>query len=250
LQRLSDIQPYRRSIIAATILALMISGLASCMFGSKHSATPTAVPPSSTAVPTASAQRTEVPTSGLAWSALRNATYPSELPRSKQATLKDGVLEEEVAPGSATKLRMQLADIAGFGAIDGDALPDAAVVLIGSPGGSGAFIYLAAVLNDGGAPKPVASTLLGDRVAVRSVKIEGRKIVVGMRVRGPTDPFVVLTREVTRVYSLQQGQLVLDSEQTADVPSTPPGQFTYEPQRVVLSGSSVSRRARCGRAKS
>src|SRR5437867_3666649 len=78
----------------------------------------------------------------LAWAQLRNAVYPSELPRSKAAPLHDGTYEEEVAPGSATKLKIQLADIAGFGQIDADSSVDAAVVLIGSPGGSGTFIYL------------------------------------------------------------------------------------------------------------
>ncbi|HEY7270521.1 MAG TPA: hypothetical protein VH951_11905, partial [Dehalococcoidia bacterium] len=138
----------------------------------------------------------------LSWAQLRNATYPSELTKSKQAPLQDGVYEEEVAPGSATKLKVQLADIAGFGEIDAGDSIDAATVLIGSPGGSGTFIYLAVVLNDNATARPAASVLLGDRVAVRSVRVERRKITVGMRVRGPNDPLAVLTREVTRVYSL------------------------------------------------
>jgi hypothetical protein len=140
----------------------------------------------------------------LTWTALRNATYPSELPRSKQAPLRDGLYEEEIAPGSATRLRIQLADIAGFGQLDDDSAPDAAVVLISSPGGSGTFIYLVAVNNSGGSPLPRATTLLGDRVAVRGVRIEDRKITVGMRVRGATDPFALLTREGDRTYSLQK----------------------------------------------
>src|SRR5438067_660122 len=71
----------------------------------------------------------------LSWSTLRGATYPSEFPRSRQAPLKDGVYEEEVAPGSATRLRILLADIVGFGNIDDDDSVDAAAVLISSPGG-------------------------------------------------------------------------------------------------------------------
>src|SRR5438046_2019929 len=56
----------------------------------------------------------------LSWSTLRSATYPSEFTRSKQALLRDGVYEEEIAPGSATRLRILLADIVGFGNIDDD----------------------------------------------------------------------------------------------------------------------------------
>jgi hypothetical protein len=170
----------------------------------------------------------------LTWAALRNATYPSEHPRSKQAMLRDGLYEEEVAPGSATKLHIQLADIVGFGSLDDDSLPDAAAVLIASPGGSGTFIYLVAVSNSDGTASPLATTLLGDRVAVRAVRIEDRKITVSMRVRGATDPFALLTREVTRTYSLQGNQLVLEGEQAQDVPSAPPAQFTFEPQRMAV----------------
>ena len=130
----------------------------------------------------------------LTWAQLRNATYPSELPRSKAAPLQDGVYEEEIVPGAATRLKIQLADIAGFGQLDADGSIDAAVVLIGSPGGSGTFIYLVAVLNEGGSPVPVATVLLGDRVAVRGVEIEDHRITVGMRVRGPSDPQAALTR--------------------------------------------------------
>jgi hypothetical protein len=170
----------------------------------------------------------------LTWTQLRNTTYPSELPRSKAAPLQDGVYEEEVAPGSATRLKIQLADIAGFGQIDGGRSVDAAVVLIGSPGGSGTFIYLVAVLNKVGEPEAAATTLLGDRVAVRAVEIRDRRIMVRMRVRGPSDPFTVLTNEVTRVYSLENGQLQLESEQAAQVPSTPPDQFSFLPQHLTL----------------
>ena len=170
----------------------------------------------------------------LTWAALRNATYASEFPRSKQAPLQDGVYEEEIVPGAATRLKVQLADIAGFGRIDGDNSPDAAVILISSPGGSGTFIHLAAVANRDGIAVPVATTLLGDRVAVRSIRVEAGKIIVGMRVRVSGDPFAVLTTEIARTYSLQDDELVQEREQTQDVRSPPPDQFSYQPQRLAL----------------
>ena len=120
----------------------------------------------------------ESPQVALSWTDLRNATYPSEFPRSKQAALNDGIYEEEIVPGAATRLKIELANIVGFGRLDNDASIDAAVVLISSPGGSGTFINLAAVLNEGSRPVPVTSTLLGDRVAVRPIRIEGQKIKV------------------------------------------------------------------------
>jgi hypothetical protein len=170
----------------------------------------------------------------LTWDQLRNAPYPSEFPRSKSAPLQDGVYEEEIVPGAATRLKIQLADIGGFGLIDNDDSIDAAVVLISSPGGSGTFIHMTVVLNDDGLARPVATTLLGDRVAVRALEIQEHKILVRMRVRGPTDPFALLTREVTRVYSFENGQLNLESEQAAEVPSTPPNQFAFQPQQLTV----------------
>jgi hypothetical protein len=189
------------------------------------------------------ALRDEESAKALTWDQLRNTTYPSELPRSKAASLENGVYEEEVAPGSATKLKIQIADIAGFGQIDADRSVDSAIVLIGSPGGSGTFIYLVAVLNQAGVPDPAATVLLGDRVAVRAVDIRDHRITVRMRVRGPSDPFAVLTNEVTRVYEIQNGQLELISEQAAQVPSTPPDQFSFQPQQLALQpGKSISQK--------
>ena len=59
-------------------------------------------------------------------------------------------------------------------------------------------------------------------------------MVVGMRVRGPSDPLVQLTREVTRTYLLRNGQLVLEHEETVDLPAMSPAQFTFDPLRLVL----------------
>ncbi|MBI2862173.1 MAG: hypothetical protein HYX89_05075 [Chloroflexi bacterium] len=168
----------------------------------------------------------------LSWEKLRNAAYPSEFPKSKVAQLADGVYEEEYVPGAATKLVVQMADVRGSGLLDQDETVDAAVILVSSPGGSGVFIYLVAVLNRDGEPDPVAPVLLGDRVAVRGVRIEDHKITVRMRVRGPDVPFAYLTHEVTRTYNLTGNQLVLESETEEDVPSVPAEEFSYNPERI------------------
>ncbi len=170
----------------------------------------------------------------LSWETLRNASYPSEFPRSKVAQLTNGLYEEEYIPGAATKLVIRLADIAGFGSLDSDQSPDAAVILIADPGGSGTFVYLVAVLNDDGRASPVATVLLGDRVAVRGLKVTNGELEVRMRVRGPTDPFARLTREVTRVYVLQDRELSLREETATEAPSTPPQEFVRDPQRLDL----------------
>lgn len=178
----------------------------------------------------------------LSWEQLRNATYPSELPRTKQAPLKDGAYEEEIAPGSATRLTIRLADIVGFGRIDSGDSVDAAAVLIGSPGGTGTFIYLVVVLNDNGTPAPAAAVLLGDRVAVRAIRVEDHRMIVGMRVRAANDPLALLTKEVTRTYSLQDGRLVQEREVATDLQSPPPDKFAYTPQPLAVDLGKTVRR--------
>lgn len=176
----------------------------------------------------------------LTWQSLLNATYTTSItPRG--AALRDGSFEVEAAPGSASKITVRLADIAAFGDLDGNLAPDAAVVLVSSGGGSGTFVELAAVRNERGAAHPVATVLLGDRVLVREVRIEGRRILVRLRARGATDAFTLRTREISRHYSLDGNSLILLDESEADVQSTPAENYVYLPVRLdLVAGSSRS----------
>lgn len=183
------------------------------------------------------------PPPALAWSALRNATYPTSLAL-RTVALHDGVFEMEAAPGSASRIVVRLVDLAAFGDLDGDRQTDAAVVLVTSAGGTGTFVDLAVVRNEDGSAVPIARALLGDRVLVREVRIEDREIHVRMRTRGATDPLARLTQETSRRYGREGGQLVLRSESTAEVPLASPDQFTYELERIDLQagqGRSIQR---------
>ena len=174
----------------------------------------------------------------LTWQSLLNATYATSVtPRG--AALHDGTFEAEAAPGSASKVIVRLADIAAFGDLDGNLAPDAAAVLVSSGGGSGTFVELAAVRNEHGAARPVATVLLGDRVLVREVRIEGRRILVRLRVRGATDPFSLRTREISRHYAFDGNSLVLLDETEAEVQSAPAENYVYLPVRLdLVAGSS------------
>ncbi|TMF53017.1 MAG: hypothetical protein E6I19_13865, partial [Chloroflexi bacterium] len=180
----------------------------------------------------------------LAWQSLLNATYTTSItPRG--AALRDGTFEAVAAPGSASKISVRLADIAAFGDLDGNLAPDAAVVLVSSGGGSGTFVELAAVRNERGAAHPVATVLLGDRILVREVRIETRRILVRLRARGATDPFSLRTREISRHYALDGNSLVLLDESEAEVQSTPAEDYVYRPERLdVAVGSHRSERLR------
>jgi len=176
----------------------------------------------------------------LTWQSLLNATYATSVtPRG--AALHDGTFEAEAAPGSASKVIVRLADIAAFGDLDGNLAPDAAVVLVSSGGGSGTFVELAAVRNEHGTAHPVSTVLLGDRILVREVRIEGRRILVRLRVRGATDPFSLRTREISRHYALDGNSLVLLDESEAEVQSAPAENYVYLPVRLdIAAGSSRS----------
>src|SRR5438132_9251755 len=151
----------------------------------------------------------------LTWQSLLNATYATSVtPRG--AALRDGTFEAEAAPGSASKITVRLADIAAFGDLDGNLAPDAAVVLVSSGGGSGTFVELAAVRNEHGTAHPVATVLLGDRILVREVRIDGRRILVRLGVRGATEPFSLRTRAISRRYALDRNTLVLRDESEAE----------------------------------
>src|SRR5258705_12171843 len=96
-----------------------------------------------------------VPANALPYSALANATYPTQFADSGWVQLHDGTSSDSVSRSEAT-----LSPKYAIGDLGGDPLPDAAVLLMTSGGGSGEFCELYAVLNNGGTPRPGGSSLL------------------------------------------------------------------------------------------
>ncbi len=175
-------------------LSLMLLSTVACGVQAQ-SAPPTPPPPTSTPIP------------ALTLEALKNAEYDSEFPKSHKAKLTDGKYEEEYQPGAATKLVIQFYTSHAIGDLDGDGVDDAAVILVANPGGSGTFYHLAAVFNQGGTPKHVASQSLGDRIQVKSLSIKSGEIILNMVVHGPSDPLCCPTVVVTRTYKLEGDKL-------------------------------------------
>jgi len=144
---------------------------------------------------------------------LSSAEYPIDLSPTGTIRLADGHFEGQLSPGSAAWLTVSIGDAIAAGDLNEDGVDDAALVLIADPGGSGTFSYLAAVRNEGGAPRAVASALLGDRVAVKSLAIRAGMIEVTLLSRDPGDPLASPpTLEKARVFALQNGQLVQQQE--------------------------------------
>ncbi len=139
---------------------------------------------------------------------LENAEYQSEFPASGKAKLTDGRYFEAYEPGSASGVHLTLREHLALADLNGDGIDDAVVILEASGGGSGTFRYLAAVLNERGQPRHVASALLGDRVRIESLAIEAGQIVVQLIGHGPGDGQCCPTQEQTHAFRLEGDTLV------------------------------------------
>ncbi|QSX77944.1 hypothetical protein [Agrilutibacter solisilvae] len=139
---------------------------------------------------------------------LRNAVYPIDTTPTGKAPLKDGLYESSVA-GSSSRNTVRLGPVPVFGDLDGDNVEDAAVTLLATPGGSGSFSYLSAVLNDDGAARPTAAVLIGDRITVQSMHIVDGRIEVTWLDRKPGEPMSTApATRVSKTFVVRGGKLV------------------------------------------
>ena len=102
--------------------------------------------------------------------------------------LRDGRFEIPAAPGSAALLSAVVFDTPVFGDLDGDGIPDAALILVYQAGGSGTFYYLAAALKRENGFRGTNAILLGDRIKPRAVRIHEGTITAEFLDRGAGEP--------------------------------------------------------------
>jgi len=117
-------------------------------------------------------------------------TYAGLDERLGPVTLKNGRWAgDPPLAGAASRPIVELADsFRVVGDLDGDGTDEAVVRLTYSAGGSATWSFLAVVARDSGALRNVATTALGDRVQVRSARIDGGRLLVsGVRL-GANDP--------------------------------------------------------------
>lgn len=179
-----------------------------------NSAAPPQQPPaaatvSAPAAPAAPASNASiVQASASIASALPNAEYLIESTISGTAPLRDGIYEEAI-PNSSSRTIVQLGPQIAYGDLDGDHVEDAAVTLLGSSGGSGDFVYVAAVLDQDGVARPVDSVLIGDRVIIEAIRIVDATINVTWRERKKGEPMSSPPGvEVSREFVLHDGKVV------------------------------------------
>jgi len=166
--------------------------------------------PPSTPLPNLS---TPIPSSGspsvkLSQSVLLNSTYRSpdwgEFQLHNGAYYRTPPTSQESPETYTTRFQGQIF----YGDINADGLVDALVILSTQNGGSGHFVELAAVLDQGGNPYNVSTIYLGDRVVVESGKVENGAIVLNMRIQGPNDGLCCPSQAVTWNFVLNGGQLI------------------------------------------
>jgi hypothetical protein len=140
---------------------------------------------------------------------LKNAEYHGIYDAPVELT--EGKYEgEPFVEGGASRPLVVFIEPYAFGDLDGDGVDDAAVLLVETSGGSGSFVYLAAVLNQNGKAVNEATTLLGDRAQVGELVIEDGQIHVKLLTHGPEDPMCCPSQESSETYTLEGNELVLE----------------------------------------
>lgn len=179
---------------------LLVIALAGC---DRPSSTPTATDAEPNPATTVSASTD----TGLA-AALRNAEYPIDAVAGGMARLVDGAYMAP-GPGASGDTAVRLGEATAIGDLDGDGVDDAAVTLQVSPGSSGDFTYVAAVLDRGGRATPLPAVPVGDRIGVDAVRIVDGQVELDVRERAADAPMSSPADvPARRVFVVRDGALV------------------------------------------
>lgn len=94
-----------------------------------------------------------------------------------------------------------LSEFVATGDLNGDTVPDAVVPLFLNTGGSGTFIYLAALIDRDGALVQAGREFLGDRIRLNSITVAGDgTTTVDMVAHGPNDPMCCPTQPTVKKF--------------------------------------------------
>ena len=139
---------------------------------------------------------------------LSNATYSGIY--DQPVTLTDGRWEgEPFVKGGASRPSVGLVeDFRLTGDINGKGLEEEVVLLWESSGGSATNLYVAVVGKHEGKIINLGTALIGDRVDVRSWRIDDKQIVLDLVQQGPDDAICCPSQKASRVWTLGQDGLV------------------------------------------
>ncbi len=136
---------------------------------------------------------------------LKNATYMGfDL---HPVTLVDGSWhgKPQVKGAASSPTVSLLGDFRLVGDLDGDGKNEAVVLLGESGSGSGSYVYLAVVGRRDGELRNIAIKRIGDRVQIRSGRIENGRVMLDVVQAGPSDPACCPGEVTTRGWVLRRG---------------------------------------------
>ncbi len=105
----------------------------------------------------------------------KNATYKIE---GRYVKLVNGLSEESVVPGSASKVITRYFGNEAYRDFDGDGRKDVALLLTQETGGSGLFYYVVVALNKKDGYIGTDATIVGDRISPQSTSINEKGFIV------------------------------------------------------------------------
>jgi hypothetical protein len=219
------IQTIRQKQILILLLALWLvacnppSGDEPMVQATSTAAAPATAEPTATTEPTATVEPTAtiVATTAaeLTEAILDNLTYQGLYTETIQ--LVNGRYEgEPFVAGGTSRPTVTRLPLVAFGDLNGDGVDDAAVLLVENSGGSGSFVFLAAVINQGGSPENVSTILLGDRVELQWLAISDGQIVAEIVTHSDSDPLCCPSLVRRNIYALQEQLMLISSEAPAE----------------------------------
>ena len=137
---------------------------------------------------------------------LGNLSYTGLFP-DQPITLSDGIFY--YSEGGVGNPRVRLVDrLIVLSDLNEDGVQDAVLMLEHDSDGSGRFTYLVAVLGVWAAPMPVEAIMIGDRIGVKSLAVEGSQVTADIVAQGPGDADCCASWNSRATYSLEGGKLV------------------------------------------
>ena len=138
---------------------------------------------------------------------IKNASYSGIEGLKGSVKLVDGKWKgRPYKKGSASRPVVSLiGDFRITGDLDGDGTDDAVVLLNYAPGGTGQLLHLALMARKKGKIQNLATALIGDRVQIRGVRIEQKRIFVDVIQAGPKDAMCCPGEVTTREWTLEPG---------------------------------------------
>ena len=155
--------------------------------------------------PTVEAKPTPLPRAAIL-ATLGNLSYEGLLP-DQAIALTDGLARYEDGSSGTPFVRL-LDRLLLRGDLDGDGREDAVALLEDESSGSGRFVYVAAVLDVLGTPRPLQPFMIGDRVQVKDLVLDGSEVIVDFIGPGDSDPACCPGSNLRQVLALSDGALV------------------------------------------